>query len=228
MEGVRAASDGYQEVADRLGDPRERSQAATARSTLAFIQGRYDDAARLSDEALGLGQMSGDFNAELLHYAQGLLRAVNQGLAQEVLPLLLATTEYERIASFDAGTALCAALAGDRREARSRLVRLVADGFHGSPRGADWLAPTAFLAHACHVVGGQKEARVLYRSLQRVSVKVVRVGPVAGWWEPVDHHLGTLALRLGEAERAEGYLRRASRSKRAWAPGPSRPGRWRP
>ena len=41
-----------------------------------------------------------------MHYAQGLLRAVDQGLAQEVLPLLLATTEYERIASFDAGTAL--------------------------------------------------------------------------------------------------------------------------
>lgn len=67
---------------------------------------------------MDLGRASGDFNAELIHYAQGLLRAVDQGLAREVLPLLLASTEYQVIASFDAGTALGAALGGDRHEAR--------------------------------------------------------------------------------------------------------------
>jgi transcriptional regulator with XRE-family HTH domain/tetratricopeptide (TPR) repeat protein len=209
MDGLRAASEAYRQAADRLGDPRERSQAATARSTLAFIEGRYDDAGRLSDEALQLGQTSGDFNAELLHYAQGLLRAVDQGLAAEVLPLLLASTEYERIASFDAGTALCAALAGDHRLAQSRLERLVAEGFPGSPRGADWLAPRAFLAHTCHVVGGKREASQLYTALRAVPVRVVRVGPLAGWWGPVDHHLGTLALGMGDADGAERHLRRA-------------------
>ena len=46
----------------------------SVRSTVAFIEGRYDDAAALSDEAYRLGQAGGDVNAELLHYAQGLLQ----------------------------------------------------------------------------------------------------------------------------------------------------------
>jgi transcriptional regulator with XRE-family HTH domain/tetratricopeptide (TPR) repeat protein len=209
MGGVSSASAGYGEAAEHLGDPRERSQAATVRSTIAFIEGRYEEAARLADEALRLGQTSGDFNAELVHYAQGLLRAVDQGLAGEVLPLLLATTEYDQIASFDAGTALCAALAGDRQEARSRLRRLLAEGFQGAPRGADWLAPTAFLAHTCHLVGTKRQASGLYRALEHVPVKVVRVGPLAGWWGPVDHHLGLLARQAGRPVEAERHLRQA-------------------
>ena len=177
MKTLAAMSEHYSEVSARLGDPRERSQAAMVRSTTAFIQGRYDDAEALSEEALQLGQASGDFNAELLHYAQGLLRAVDQGLAQDVLPLLIASTEYQHIASFDAGTALVAALAGDRDTAGAGLKRLVASGFQGAPRGADWLAPTAFLAHACALIGARDEAPALYDSLSRTAATAVRVGP---------------------------------------------------
>jgi tetratricopeptide (TPR) repeat protein len=196
-------------VADRLGKPRDQSQGASASSTVAFLQGRYEDAARLSDEALRLGQLSGDFNAQLLHYAQGLLRAVDQGLAGEVLPLLLASNEYQQIAGFDAGTALCAALAGDHEEARARLLRLLTTGFQGSPRGADWLAPTAFLAHTCSLIGAVPEAQQLYEALGRTPARVVRVGPLTGWWGPVDHHLGSLAALLGRHQDAERHLRRA-------------------
>jgi tetratricopeptide (TPR) repeat protein len=209
MSALASTTEQYADVAARLGDPRERSQAATASSTIAFIEGRYQDAAQLSDEALRLGQQSGDFNAQLIHYAQGLLRAVDQGLAGEVLPLLLATTDYQQIAGFDAGTALCAALAGDHNEARARLVRLLADGFHGSPRGADWLAPTAFLAHTCRLIDAVDQADQLYRALGRTPAAVVRVGPLAGWWGPVDHHLGSLAALLGRDADAERHLRQA-------------------
>jgi tetratricopeptide (TPR) repeat protein len=209
MHGLSTACRQYREVADRLDDPRDQSQAASASSTIAFVQGRYEDASRLSDEALRLGQLSGDFNAQLLHYAQGLLRAVDQGLARDVLPLLLASNEYQQIAGFDAGTALCAALAGNHGEARARLLRLLATGFQGAPRGADWLAPMAFLAHTCSLIGAVPEAQQLYDALGRAPARVVRVGPLAGWWGPVDHHLGSLAALLGRHDDAEGHLHRA-------------------
>jgi eukaryotic-like serine/threonine-protein kinase len=204
-------SERYSDVSTRLGDPRERSQAMMVRSTIAFIEGRYDDAAGLSDEALKLGQVSGDFNAELIHYAQGVLRAVDQGLAREVLPLLLAATEYQQIVAFDAGTSLCAALAGEHGQAMAGVHRLVRSGYQGSPRGADRLAPTAFLAHVCDIVGDSSDADVLYEQLSGTRSKVVRVGPLAGWWGPLDHHLGCLADLLGRHEEAEQRLRNALR-----------------
>jgi hypothetical protein len=103
----------YEAAASELDDPRDKGQAAMIRSTVAFIEGLYDDAASLSEEAVVLGRASGDFNADLLYYAQGLWRAVDQGQASDVLPLLLGSTDYQHIASFAAGTALCAALAGE-------------------------------------------------------------------------------------------------------------------
>jgi transcriptional regulator with XRE-family HTH domain/tetratricopeptide (TPR) repeat protein len=211
MEQLLQAIERFDEAAARLDDPRERGQAAMVRSTIAFIEGRYDDAATMSDEALHLGHAAGDFNAELLNYAQGLLRAVDQGQAADVLPLLLdaATSEYQHIASFVAGTALCAALAGEHDLARSSLERVVASGFEGLPRGADWLAPTAFLAHTCTIVGAVPEAEKLYQSLSNALSPVVRVGPLAGWWGPVDHHLGCLARLLGRPDEAEARLLRA-------------------
>lgn len=209
LAALQAASDRYDRVVTRLEDPRERSQAVMVRSTIACIEGRYDNAATLSDEALVLGRASGDFNAELLHYAQDLLRAIDQGLAEDVLPLLLASDEYMQIGSFDAGTALCAALAGEADLARQRVRRLVSTGFQGSPRGADWLAPTAFLAHACAVTGHVDDAAALYERLSSAPATVVRVGPLTGWWGPVDHHLGCLARLLGRESDAERHLRRA-------------------
>ena len=209
MDALRSSSQRYSAVSARLDDPRERSQAATVQSTIAFVQGQYQLASELSDEALDLGRASGDFNAELIHYAQGLLRAVDQGLAREVLPLLLASTEYQVIASFDAGTALCAALGGDRHEAATRLARLTATGFAAAPRGADYLAPTAFLSHVAMLVSDVDSAKVLDAWLGRTHASVVRIGPVAGWWGPVDHHLGCLAHLLGHHEEAERRLRHA-------------------
>ncbi len=46
-----AACDHHETVAARLDDPRDHSQTTLLRSTIAFIEGRYDDAAALSDES---------------------------------------------------------------------------------------------------------------------------------------------------------------------------------
>ncbi len=208
-EAITTATARYGEVAHELDDPREQSQAAMIRSAIAFVEGRYEAAAALSEEAVQLGRASGDFNADLLYYAQGLLRAVDLGQAGEVLALLLDSTDYQHLASFAAGTALCAALAGQHELAREHLERIVRTGFQGVPRGADWLAPTAFLAHTCSIIGATAEAEPLFESLSRTPSAIVRVGPLAGWWGPVSHHLGCLAHLLGRLQEADALLRRA-------------------
>ncbi len=215
MGSLREATERYGAIAEQLDDPGERSQAATVRSTIAFVEGRYDEADALSAEALEHGKASGDFNAELLFYAQGLLRAVDRGQASDVLPLLLDASDYGRIPAFAAGTVLCAALAGEHDLALERLEGLVRSGFEAKPRGADWLSSMAFLAHSCCILGARGAARHLYAALVRQPVRIVRVGPLAGWWGPVDHHLGGLALLLGDADGAEAHLTTALRTEEA-------------
>jgi tetratricopeptide (TPR) repeat protein len=209
MAQLRSRCDQYAEVVERLDDPRERSQLSTARSTIAFIEGRYADAAELSDSGLDEGRASGDLNAGLVHYAQGILRAVDAGQAKEVLPLLVDATEYQNIVGFAAGTALCAALAGDHDRALAALNRFAGFGFDGLPRGADWLAPTAFLAQVCTILGAREHASGLYDALSNQPSRCVRVGPLIGWWGPVDHHLGCLCQLLGRFDEAEEHLLRA-------------------
>ncbi len=211
MQELTKRCNQYAEVVSRLDDPRERSQLATARSTVAFIEGRYSDAAASSDEALEQARASGDFNADLVHYAQGILRAVDQGQAEIVLPLLVDATEYQNIVGFAAGTALCAALAGDRDRALAALERFASSGFDGIPRGADWLAPTAFLAQTCSVLGARQHAEPLYAALRHQPSNAVRVGPLIGWWGTVDHHLGCLCILLGHLDEAEERLGRSLR-----------------
>jgi hypothetical protein len=217
---LETASSRYGEVAEQLDDPRERSQAATVRATIAFIEGRYEESEASSYEALELGKASGDFNAELIFYAQGLLRAVDLGQVKDVLPLLLDATDYQRIPAFATGTVLCAALAGEHEMAGERLDELMRSGFEGKPRGADWLSSTTFLAQACTIIGSVEHAPALFDSLSNSGATVVRVGPLAGWWGPVDHHLGTLAILLGRLDIAEVHLRRAGQVEEAMAARP--------
>ncbi len=207
MPGLVTAVDAYASVAEQLADPREMSQASTARATIALIEGRYSDSERLSAEALEHGKASGDFNAELIFYAQGLLRAVDQGLAGDVLGLLLDAGDYLRIPAFAAGTVLVAALAGELDESRRRLDQMMRDGFGARPLGADMMSSLAFLAHACFLVGAAEHAGELYARLAARPPVAVRVGPLGGWWGPKAFHMGCLARLLGRSEQAESHLR---------------------
>ncbi len=209
MSDLRAASDRYGAIADRMDDPRDRSQADTVRSTIAFIEGEYARSEALTAQALEQGHESGDYNADLVFFAQGLLRAIDLGQAPDVLPLLVAATDYQGIASFTAGISLCAALAGERDLAVEHLERLIDSGLARNARGADRLAPTAFLAHSCVLLGAVEHAETLYTALTSQPADAVRVGPLIGWWGPVDHHLGSLCRLLGRNEEAEARLRRA-------------------
>jgi transcriptional regulator with XRE-family HTH domain/tetratricopeptide (TPR) repeat protein len=209
MSDLRTAADRYDVIADRMDDPRERSQAATVRSTIALIEGEYARSEELTAQALERGHESGDYNADLVFFAQGLLRAIDLGQAPDVLPLLVAATDYQRIASFTAGISLCAALAGENELALEHLERLIDSGLASNSRGADRLAPTAFLAHSCVLLGAVEHAGTLYDALRSQPAEAVRVGPLIGWWGPVDHHLGSLCRLLGRREEAEARLRRA-------------------
>ncbi len=207
-ELVEAAS-AHQQLADLLDEPRERAQALTVRSTIATIEGRYHEAQTFSEQAAAFGRSAGDMNAELVYFAQAILRSVDLDQAADMLPLLTSASEYHHIVSFTSGIALCAALAGDHGLARAHLETFCNEGLHGLPRGADRLTPLAFLSHACALAGEQRHATSLYEALVEEPVAAVRVGPGIGWWGPLDHHLGSLCRVLGRPGEARARLHAA-------------------
>lgn len=76
-------------------------------------------------------------------------------------------------------------------------------------RNVEWPAIIALLAHACSLLGAADHARTLAAVLASASAPIVRVGPMAGWWGPVDHHLGALCRVLGRSDEAVTRLERA-------------------
>jgi hypothetical protein len=63
--------------------------------------------------------------------------------------------------------------------------------------GADRLAPLAFLAHTCWVLGEDTYADTLIEALSPPPARAVRVGSLIGWWGPVDHHIASLCFLAG-------------------------------
>jgi hypothetical protein len=59
------------------------------------------------------------------------------------------------------------------------------------------------------VLGDARHAGVLHDLLVAHRARAVRIGPLAAYWGPVDHHLGALCRILGRLDEAEMRLRRA-------------------
>jgi hypothetical protein len=117
--------------------------------------------------------------------------------------------EYGALATYQGALLYSAAAGGDPELAVSLLAGLAADDFAAVPRSVEWLAAMAMVCDACVRLGSTDHAAALYRSYSTAAATTARVGPMAGWWGPVDHHLGALCRLLGQAEQAQVHLDRA-------------------
>jgi hypothetical protein len=114
--------------------------------------------------------------------------------------------DYVNVPTFSAGLALSAAVAGDLQLARQLLDHQADTGFTSIRRDAEWLPVIGLLSHAAALVGDRHHAEMLYDLLASSPARTVRVGPLAGWWGPVDYHLGALCRVLERPEEAEHRL----------------------
>jgi hypothetical protein len=117
--------------------------------------------------------------------------------------------ELALVPTFMAGFTAVAALAGATDLARELLDEHARVGFEHVRRDLEWLPVMGFLCHAAAVVGAAEHAPSLHDLLDQHPARAVRVGPLAGWWGPTDHHLGALCRVMGRLPEAEERLRRA-------------------
>lgn len=200
----------YEDAAAELALPAELATAAAMRACGAQVEGRTAEAHAESAQALEHGREAGDQSADSLYLARGVLIGLDDGGAAELLPAMVALAgDFAEVETFGAGLCLTAVLAGDTQMAARLLAERAGRGLAKLPLDVEWLAVAAFYSHACVILGDRGYAEVLYPLLVKTPATAVRVGALAGWWGPVDHHLGGLCRVLGRLEEARTRLERA-------------------
>ena len=150
----------YDQVAQELLLPAQTGLAASLRSTAAQVAGRLDEARTLAETAATDLTRAGHPSAQMLHLARSVLIGWDDGQAGELLPLMTSLAgDFASVATFQAGLALTAALAGDHELARHLLDRVAASGFSRIRPDVEWLAVVSFYSHACTATGVVEHGR---------------------------------------------------------------------
>jgi hypothetical protein len=173
-------------------------------ANLAIVAGELDVADRLATAALELGRHS-EPDALACYAAQRTSIAFEAGRLGELVPVLeQAVEDNPGVPGFQATLAL--ALCEDDRpgEARALLHRVAGNGFREIPRDVAWLTVMCLYAQVSSRLGEPASARLLYELLETWADQVAF--PAFGVWGPVALYLGSVALTLGEVDRAERHL----------------------
>ena len=210
IDDAREEIDAYAAGADALALPHYRWWVPMWTATLALMAGRVEEAARLGEEALALGNRADDSNAELFvgiqrlwginepgRFSEREVADIEDGMAASPAPWAWLT-----------GLAWANAALGRTDTARELVDRLTRDDLAELRLDANWHA-VLDLAEALAVLGDRERADRLYAHLTPYSGLHAVVARAVVWYGPVDHFLGLLALTAGDPERAEGHLVRA-------------------
>ena len=197
-------------LAEELRLPYESALAATMASTSAQIAGRYAESEEHSARAFAFAIGGGDPNATAVQLTGAVLRGLDLGQAEVMLPLVESMRdELAEVPTFISGWAMTAALAGDASTARRLLHDQAAIGFDRIRRDLEWLPVVGFFCHACSATDDTELAPVLHELLEATTARALRIGPLAGWWGPIDYHLGALSRVMGRLDDAERRQRAA-------------------
>jgi hypothetical protein len=174
----------------------------------ATLDGRFDDAERLAQEALRIARLRhSEYAAYVYEHAQLVAIRWAQGRLGEYWPEVAHHGErYLWIPRWR--DALAAAELGDRGAAASELARHAGHGFADIPRDGFWLLRLSCLADACVLTDDREAGRRLYELLlpyedrNAVALTQVPFGPVA-------LRLGRLAELLELPDAADGHFQAA-------------------
>jgi hypothetical protein len=193
-------------IAEDLGQPVLRWRAAYLRTQRAFVDGDVDEAERLAEEALRLGEAAGQSDAA--GFADVYMVRMLQGRIDEAIEL--ARPVARRFAPTRAIVALFAwacVEGGLEHEARPIVAELRGEGFDALPRDYLWTTTLAMLSRACARLGDVSSAAELHLLLGPHHSTIVAAQSV--WFGPLAYELGLLAATLGRIDEADGHFAEA-------------------
>jgi class 3 adenylate cyclase len=170
--------------------------------------GEFEEAERVSQRALAVGQEAQNRNAVQIFGAQmGLVRR-EQGRLAEMEPAVTGiATQVSGIPAWRCGLAWLYAELGRQEEARAAFESFAKDGFAALPRDMAWLLGTVLLADVCVKLDDRERAAVLYDSLLPFADRCASFASI--FVGPVSRFLGMLATTLERWPEAEAHFQRA-------------------
>ena len=183
------------------------------RCTRAQLAGEFDEAERLANETLAIGQREHAENA-LHYYAMAMFNIRReQGRLGEVEEAVARFIEmYPAIPAWRCTQALLHVELGRLDEAREALEAV---DLAALPRDANWLIAVTLLAEVCAALGDAERARELHALLAPHGGRNVIVGRAASCNGCASRLLGMLASVLRRVGRGRAALLRGARDARA-------------
>ena len=207
LAGALAALDAYAALAAELRQPFFAWRAAVHRAMLALLQGRFDEAERLGQDALAVGEHLGSRTPMLTAGIQLYVLRREQGRFAEIEPMLRGMAEQNAsMPAFRAALAHFCAEAGRVDEARSELEAVARAGFATFPRDANWLSMMGELVQVVAVLGDAPRAAELYDLLAPFGEQVVVTGVGDLCEGSVARQLGVLAATVGRFDEAHRHF----------------------
>ncbi len=203
VDDARRSARAAAEIVDELGQPMQRYFVIWLQSTLALLEGRFDDAQDLADEALDIGIAADHPDAFVVWGTQALILGWQRGeVGHLVEPAQQLLEQFPDLTAWPAAVALVEVLAGLHDEARARLLAYAAD-LDVLEFGAIWVPALVALTEVCRIVDAPECAAPIYerlvpyaQTLCVVSLNLSEVGPAS-------RALGVLASMMGDYSRAE-------------------------
>ena len=205
IPAVRTDLSDMARLAEQLGQPSQLWWAAATSATLALLEGRFDEAAKLIEHARTQGEHAQSYDARNFYELQRFALCREQGRLAEVL------SDLELAAEADPSRpilrcALAVALreTGGQDVPRSLLDQLARHDFAELSVNNDWLYAAALLAELIASVGNVGQAEALYQRLApydglNVDTEEVSAGAVS-------RYLGLLAAAARRIDRAASHL----------------------
>lgn len=192
-------------LAEEIRQPVYSWFATWWRGSRALCDGRFDEAERLRQAALAIGQRIQHPGAMAIAEGQAIWLAGERGGTQEAFEagfqFLLDYYPPAAIA-LRAGEAAYHAEAGDAEEARRCFEALAVHDFADIPRDEHWLVTMTTLAQACGALRDTRRAATLYEQLHPFAHRNIVHNLLRTYAGSVSHHLGLLAAAMGRQGQA--------------------------
>ena len=204
----------YDRAARELGQLHFSWHPPLFRAGQAVLRGDFDEAERLTGEALALGRRAHDPVVAIYHMIVLVGLRWEQGRLPELeAPLRRFVDRFPANLGWRATLAVLLCEAGRPEEAREQLEPLAAGDFAGLPRNHLYLYHLAALAIACHALDDRPRAARLYQLLLPYADHNVLVARLPlGTLGSASHYLGLLAATAGRWDAAAAHFEAAIRA----------------
>jgi len=209
VNDARSEADAAAQIVTELGQPMQRYFVIWLRSTLALLEGRFDEAEELAKEALDIGVAADHPDAMVVFGTQLVILGWQRGDTSHLLEAAdQLLEEFPDLSAWPAAVALVRAVGGRPEEARALLHASVAN-LGALDFSAIWTAALLAFTEVARIVHEPEAAAPIYELLAPYGDTMCVVSLNLSEMGPVHRPLGVLATLMGDFTKAEAHFEKA-------------------